>query len=143
MIQLTYVSSSALPVSTSQLDEIVAVSRRNNTANGITGMLLHVDGSFLQILEGPAAAVEATYARIDRDPRHRGLLVIHRTDITQRAFKDWSMGFQRLSRADAPDVAWIFELQAGAVEKHMVAENADLALRLMRTFYRVNARDTF
>lgn len=56
-------------------------------------MLLHADGSFLQVLEGPTAAVDLLYATIARDPRHDRLLRVFRTEILTPTFGDWSMGF--------------------------------------------------
>nr|QQZ51135.1 BLUF domain-containing protein [Phenylobacterium glaciei] len=39
----------------SELDAILAASHRNNRRCGVTGMLCHYEGSFLQFLEGEAA----------------------------------------------------------------------------------------
>ncbi|MBA3273301.1 MAG: BLUF domain-containing protein [Chthoniobacterales bacterium] len=69
---LVYASIANEDFSPEQLIDLLATSRRNNDASGITGMLLYKDRRFLQVLEGSEAAVRATYARIKRDPRHRG-----------------------------------------------------------------------
>ncbi|MEE2915447.1 MAG: BLUF domain-containing protein, partial [Pseudomonadota bacterium] len=68
--QLVYISSAIGRVDG---DAVLAVSRRNNARDGITG-LLYADGRrFLQVLEGERAAVERAYQRIAADPRHRAL----------------------------------------------------------------------
>ena len=41
-------------------------ARRCNVRDGVTGALICRDDLFLQMLEGPEAAVEATHARIRR-----------------------------------------------------------------------------
>lgn len=88
MLQLIYISS---PVGVVGTAEILRVSRVNNMRGDITG-LLYADGKrFLQALEGPAEAVEATYARIARDPRHRGVVVLSRREVAVREFGPWQM----------------------------------------------------
>ncbi len=81
------------------LESILAVSRANNTAAGITGMLLHRGGNFMQALEGPSEAISITVARITRDPRHRGMITLRDTEVVAGIFPDWSMGFQDLDTA--------------------------------------------
>jgi hypothetical protein len=91
MICLAYYSSATTLMAPSELQAILAQSQRNNAAHGVTGMLCHYDGSFLQFLEGDEAAVAATFARIERDPRHRGLLEVYRQPLDVRAFGEWTM----------------------------------------------------
>lgn len=63
-------------------------------------MLLYVDGSFFQVLEGSADAVDALFARIALDPRHRSVVTIIREPISQRAFGEWTMGFANMTREE-------------------------------------------
>lgn len=86
------------------LRDIVSVSRRNNAHDGVTGYLIFDGDGFLQILEGERDAVDKTFARIERDQRHRETRVIGKTTADQRAFVNWSMaGYLR-----RPDEAAIF-----------------------------------
>ncbi len=57
-------------------------------------MLLFNGKRFLQVLEGPADAVAATYNRISQDPRHRGQVVLSRKSVSQREFGEWSMAYR-------------------------------------------------
>ena len=52
MISIAYSSSAAVPFSEGDLLELLTRSRENNTAKGITGLLLFKEGKFLQVLEG-------------------------------------------------------------------------------------------
>ena len=88
---IVYVSHALGDVPDAELERILEVSRRNNTRDGITGALLHHDGSFMQCLEGDEAAVRTAYARIERDQRHGGVMVLLDEPITERSFPDWSM----------------------------------------------------
>lgn len=73
--------------------EILAESRRNNEKAGITGLLLHMEGVFAQVLEGPADAIGKTMARIERDPRHHDITILSDGDVGTPLFQDWSMGY--------------------------------------------------
>ncbi|MCW2848224.1 MAG: hypothetical protein JWR90_2198 [Marmoricola sp.] len=101
MISLTYLSTATVPYSPEQLSELLASSRERNHAAGLTGMLLYAGEHFIQTLEGAEDVVDATYARIERDTRHRNVYVALREEITTRVFPDWSMGFESLSDDEA------------------------------------------
>ncbi len=97
LTQLVYASSATDLFHADDLAAILTVSRRNNARDGVTGALLYADGNVLQALEGPAAAVEATYARVHADPRHRGVLMLYRGTSAERSFPEWAMGLPSLS----------------------------------------------
>lgn len=92
MIQLCYISSVRVPIDASLLDQILAVSRRNNRAADVTGFLVAGSRRFLQLLEGDEAAVRATYNRILADPRHFACVVIDQRHVAERQFAHWDMG---------------------------------------------------
>lgn len=95
MLQIAYISTSSQPHDAEALEAILAVSRRNNAAADVTGLLVAGGRRFLQVLEGPEAAVLAAYARIQQDPRHRALVLLSCRAVAARAFGNWSMGFER------------------------------------------------
>jgi hypothetical protein len=74
-----------------EIGRILASSRHNNDAAGITGALLFTGDCFTQVLEGPRHAVEETFERISRDVRHRGVMLVDLHDSPTRAFASWSM----------------------------------------------------
>jgi hypothetical protein len=93
MIQLMYVSTSTVAFNDESLRALLAGARTANVAVEVTGMLLHQDGSFLQVLEGKPVVIDPLFAKIGRDRRHGGVVMLARNDITVRNFPDWSMGF--------------------------------------------------
>jgi hypothetical protein len=97
---LAYASSATRPFSPEELLDLLAVSRANNLRDDLTGMLLYRGGNFLQALEGPSDAIQATMRRIARDPRHRS--ITHLCDEAQvdRIFGAWTMGFTDASKLD-------------------------------------------
>ncbi len=134
--QLLYVSSATRELSDAELAGILESSVRNNDREGLTGLLLYSAGSFMQALEGEISAVEATYARILRDPRHHGSIVLHRENIQAREFPNWSMAFKILNREDAilhPRHASLFE---HGFQAHVLSSRPGIATELMREFAR-------
>lgn len=94
MRRLLYISTARTPINPTELDGILRVSRRNNAAVGVTGLLVAGGRRFLQALEGPEDAVRSTYARIQADPRHFAVVVLADQAIVERSFASWSMGYQ-------------------------------------------------
>lgn len=97
---ITYLSVATTPFTPDALNELLRKARLNNALNDVTGMLLFKNNSFIQVLEGERQAVEETYARIAKDPRHRQLIVMSQEPIAQRSFAAWSMGYRAVG--DAP-----------------------------------------
>lgn len=90
---IAYTSAAPEPVGPDLLAGLLEVSVRNNTRDGITGVLLYHDQAFFQVLEGERDAVEACYARVLCDPRHAGLLRLWNQPTEDRVFAHWAMGY--------------------------------------------------
>ena len=97
MLQLTYISTATEQVTDRSVDEILATSRLNNAAGGITGLLLYDGRRFLQALEGDAALVNAAFHRIKQDRRHKAVVMLSSKDVEERAFGNWAMAAGRAS----------------------------------------------
>lgn len=76
-----------------QVQRILAVSRRNNPRQGITGALLFSSDCFAQTLEGSVEAVEQTFERIQLDRRHTDSVILLAGMVGAREFGDWSMAY--------------------------------------------------
>jgi len=96
---------------TREIEAILKTARQSNAQRQITGALLYTAGCFAQVLEGPLSEVETTFERIQFDPRHRDIKILHFHPIEQRSFGDWSMAFAGLD-PDAPECARIDEALA-------------------------------
>lgn len=95
MEQLIYISTSRnlTQIPTGELEDILAVSRRNNARDGLTGLLVTGGRRFLQLLEGPSEALSAAYDRILADDRHFAMVQLTRRPVAERSFPDWQMGY--------------------------------------------------
>ena len=93
MHKLLYVSSTKKEFPTEELADLLRMARINNDRLGVTGLLLYIDGGFLQVLEGERTVLHDLYGAISQDPRHwdAKLLV---DQASPRNFGNWSMGFK-------------------------------------------------
>ncbi len=101
MIRLLYASRAAQTLMPKMMDEILQTSRKNNPANGITGILCHSGDVFLQVLEGGRSQVNALYSMIVSDNRHKDVTVLHYEEVTERRFSGWTMGQVNLCKVNA------------------------------------------
>ena len=94
--QLVYYSRNTVPggdrAMLTNMRDILSVSQRNNSRDGVTGFLIFDKTWFIQILEGERARVTETYARIARDTRHASATIINVRDVQARLFPNWTMG---------------------------------------------------
>lgn len=134
LINLIYVSSAFEEADTAALERILQAAAHNNAAHHVTGMLLYAGGTFMQVLEGEEADVDAIFERIRRDPRHTDLMVLERCAIPGRSFERWNMGFRRLGRDQAqshPGFAPFFEAGFDAAS---IGARPGLALEILQAF---------
>lgn len=96
LVRLIYMSQFSRSVNPNDIQDILAVSRKNNEAWGITGVLCYDPNCFLQCLEGPRDRVNALYKQILSDDRHHEVTLLEYSDIHQRKFEKWSMAFVRI-----------------------------------------------
>ena len=115
----------------SLLVNILVQARRNNRRDGITGALVCREDLYLQLIEGPADAIDRLYAKIGADDRHCDLRLLLAETVDQRIFPEWDMLDDEM-----PTLTWTTEeIAAGAVE----AATPD-ALHAMFEQIAVNAR---
>ncbi len=125
LIQLIY-SSRPFGFDDASLNGILLTARRNNAREAITGALICRHDLYLQLLEGPEAAVEARYGGIARDNRH--LEVVRRVSrrVTDRMFPNWAM-------RDDPARSWMWsalEVGQGAMDRASPADFIAIFQRL-------------
>ncbi len=94
MYQVVYTSAASQDFSADALKKLLVRARLRNKEASVTGMLVYHDGTFLQALEGEKRAVNDVFVRIEEDPRHRNIAVLHRGPGPEaRVFGEWSMGY--------------------------------------------------
>ena len=127
VVQLIY-ASRPFGFDAGALDDILATARHNNARRDLTGALICRHDLFMQLLEGPRAAVTATFGRILRDDRHVEVSLLWCGDAAERLFPDWSM-------RDDPVRSWMWsreELRNGAIANATAEECRQVFVRLAR-----------
>lgn len=114
-----------------EIARILASSRRNNLARGITGALLFNSGYFAQVLEGPLTHVEQTFETIQRDMRHDDVTVLECGIVATRDFPEWSMAFAGSAPDDLKAFAGLSLSQALAHRSTAADEVSKLLRRLV------------
>jgi hypothetical protein len=117
-----------------QVERLLAQSKAGNAKNGVTGALMLTASTFVQALEGPAAALEETFERICRDLRHVDVQLLEFSQIPERAFGGWSMS--RVT-ADGAVGALFTHLAPPEVNSASTSEAATRAVELMKTLVRL------
>ena len=96
LFHLGYVSTETGDLGPAGMVELLTEARRINTSRDITGLLLHRDRSFYQVLEGAEDVVRQTFDSIEKDERHTAIDVLFEGEVDEREFPDWQMGFLNL-----------------------------------------------
>ena len=96
LFHLGYVSTEIGNLGSAGMVKLLTDARRINTSRDITGLLLHRDRSFYQVLEGAEDVVRETFDSIAKDERHAAIDVLFEGEVEEREFPDWQMGFLNL-----------------------------------------------
>lgn len=134
MKSLVYRSRAVRSPTLAALLGLLIESRGHNATHAITGVLLYVDGGYLQLLQGEPARVDALMERIARDPRHRDIeVLLDEEHARPPLFPAWSMGFlhfsaleaevgEGLMRNDEDALERVLRARAGEPEAALLAE---------------------
>jgi CheY-like chemotaxis protein len=106
VFQLVYCSRAMRALSEDEWEKLLGKARRFNAAQQITGVLLYRAGRYVQLLEGPEAAVRRLFARLVQDPRHTQVVTVQVVAAARPYFADWSMARGPIAN---PAVAQLFE----------------------------------
>ena len=113
-----------------QIEQILDTARRLNEQADITGALMFNRGLFAQVLEGPAAAVEETFERIQCDQRHTEVLMVACDPMTERSFDQWSMAYIGM-QAEVPALLLEIASETGFDTERIDGDAVNNALRTM------------
>ena len=97
LVRLLYASRAVDP-STSAIEDILAKARQYNPTCGITGILCYGGGIFLQAIEGGRMPVSDLYGHIQKDARHKDVVLLHYEEISERRFGGWTMWKVNMSK---------------------------------------------
>ena len=95
MKSITYISKvvarqngALIPVG---LSSILRTARKTNAELNITGIMSYRNGHYIQVLEGGDRAVDQIFSKIATDSRHEQVTMLFESQISERAFPNWTM----------------------------------------------------
>jgi hypothetical protein len=94
------VSNKTEAVDQNGIQDIFATTQRNNHIRNITGILLFLENSFLQVLEGERNEVASLFTKIQNDNRHENIFVVIDKSIEKCTFKNYKSGFSFVKDAE-------------------------------------------
>lgn len=100
LVRLLY-ASRAVDCRPEAIESILHQSRDHNPSTGVTGVLCYGGGIFLQAIEGGRMAISELYGHIQRDVRHKDVVLLHYEEISERRFAGWTMGEVNMTRINA------------------------------------------
>ena len=100
MFRMYYISTAIQGLTENDYQDILAKARKNNVAQGVTGLLIVKGEFFAQALEGEKENVMALFEKIKQDRRHFRVVIISREDVEERIFSNWEMGFRDIGLSD-------------------------------------------
>jgi hypothetical protein len=134
MYHLGYTSTETRPFSGKELRALLESARRTNEKLDVTGLLLHRQNSFFQVLEGDKTAVMDLYHKISLDHRHHRVEMLFDGDIGVREFVDWRMGFVQLDDIDASQLPGFSDYLENYTEPRELFTELSKTQRLMVMF---------
>jgi hypothetical protein len=132
LIHLIYASTATKEFTDADLLQLLSVVRERNEKLALTGMLLHTDNNFFQVLEGEPAVVDEIFKKISQDERHTRVVNIIREPIAKRSFGEWSMGFTSVDVNDLQEMSGLNDFFGGG--SSYIQLNAGRAKKLLAAF---------
>jgi hypothetical protein len=108
-------------------------ARQNNYMLAVTGMLLYKNGNSMRV-EGEKEGVTELTRTIDRDRRHKGILILLRGTTEDWLFPDWSMGFRNLAEQGVSNTPGYTNFMNTPLTGVEFSPDPDRCMKLMQFF---------
>jgi hypothetical protein len=130
-----YVSEATQSFTHEELDHLGNQSAAANKEVALSGLLLHANGHFMQLLEGDKYYVNYFIDIISKDTRHKYFTKVLEGPTTKRLFPQWSMGVVNLDakgRRNIINDAKVLAEFIAMTRTGCVSKNSISALRYFR-----------
>jgi len=117
-----------------EMDRMLFQIREKNKRLAITGLLLLIQGKFVQYIEGPEEEIDRVYDKIKIDPRHNELLLLDDGELQERQFKDWSMAFKRIDDQVVQNIVGYKDLELDKLLLEPTDEKKHPVLKILYNF---------
>jgi Sensors of blue-light using FAD len=125
---LLYTSLAKPDLDEAELARVIAQSAAWNRGSGVAGAVLLHGGRLLQVLEGPAHAVQGCFRRLAADTRHDQVTLLKMGPLPQPRFEPGHMRLAHVHPGFAESVSAVL----AQLLRRPDAVNVEAALRLLR-----------
>lgn len=94
---ISYVSTVSHFLSDTDVEELMDYVKEQNNLNNITGILIHSDGNFFQVLEGEKETIKKLFEKIKKDSRHYNIIKMLDKEISDNSFSKYHSSFTVIS----------------------------------------------
>jgi GTP-binding protein EngB required for normal cell division len=98
---MAYTSQATSPENqiSTDLEDIVQVSKLKNKVSEITGVLFYDNRQYFQLIEGEYEVLLQLMDKIRQDARHRDINMIIDQAVEKREFSSWNMDYFNISKS--------------------------------------------
>ncbi len=110
------------------IENLLNYSRENNKKLNITGLLLFIEGTFIQYIEGEEFEVRKLYESIKEDKRLAIVKTIDEGTTDKRIFENWDMAYDEFT---IETVNKIEKIKYPNIQKYLATASAIKLIKLM------------
>lgn len=116
------------------VEELLFNAREKNRCLAITGVLLLIQGKFIQYIEGYEEDIDELYRSIRSDPRHNDILLLDSGYIEKRQYTNWSMAYKKVQNSEIKNILGYSELKLDELFLSPPEEKTHPVLKVLYNF---------
>lgn len=127
-------SAQAQTLRDKDIEDLLFNAREKNRRLAITGVLLLIQGKFIQYIEGYEEDIDSVYDSIKVDTRHNDLLLLDSGYIDRRQYKNWSMAYRKVQNSEIKNLLGYSELNLDDLFLNPAEEKTHPVLKVLYNF---------
>jgi len=127
-------SAQAQTLRDKDIEDLLFNAREKNRRLAITGVLLLIQGKFIQYIEGYEEDIDSVYDSIKVDTRHNDLLLLDSGYIDKRQYKNWSMAYRKVQNSEIKNLLGYSELNLDDLFLNPAEEKNHPVLKVLYNF---------
>lgn len=92
-LTISYVSNVSDQLTKEDIKQLMMKIKRDNNSKNIRGILIYVNKTFFQIIEGEYTQIKSLYGKIKTDGRHQHILKILEKKSTTRRYRNFNSNY--------------------------------------------------
>ena len=137
--RIVYTSQASEKFSKRSLLDLLHESRAFNAIDNISGVLMHKNGYFLQVIEGNSEVIDNLFKRLLKDSRHKKIKKVLDSTVNSCLFLNWAMG---CADFDDPELSFIPGIRTDLSDPTVIeSKNLNFKLVKMIAFFFLENRD--